>query len=63
MLEIPADEDGLLMLRLDQIAADRYGSLTWPGRWPSINGLDDLLRSYDMPRLSLPPVSSPTGRP
>ncbi|WP_342236498.1 hypothetical protein [Inquilinus sp. OTU3971] len=63
VLEIPADQDGLLMLRLDQIAADRYGSPDLARPLAEYNGLDDLLRSYDMLRLSLPPISSLTGRP
>lgn len=63
MLEIPADEDGLLMQRLDQIAADRYGSPDLARPLAEYNGLDDLLRGYDVLRLSLPPLASLVGRP
>jgi hypothetical protein len=56
-VDVPVDEEGAPLLRLDQICAEHYGS---PGLAPLLgdfNGLDDLLQLSEGMALALPPAS------
>lgn len=57
-LDVPVDDDGLPLERLDQIAADRYGD---PGLWAglaAINGIDDPLNIPEGATIILPSLAT-----
>jgi hypothetical protein len=60
-VDLPVDDQGAPLDRLDQICAEHYGN---PGLAPALadfNGLEDLLTVPQGARLSLPPASVLTG--
>lgn len=57
-VDVPVDNEGLPLERLDQIAADHYGD---PGLWAglaAINGIDDPLNIPDGTTITLPSLAT-----
>jgi hypothetical protein len=56
-IDVPVDEDGTPLNRLDQIAGDKYGNPELARALADFNGLDDLLDIVEGTTLALPPIT------
>lgn len=56
-IDVPVDEDGTPLNRLDQIAGDKYGNPELARPLGDFNGLDDLLEIAEGTTLALPPIT------
>jgi nucleoid-associated protein YgaU len=58
VLDVPVDNDGTPLDRLDQIAAEHYGNPELARALGDFNGLDDLLKIAEGTTVALPALST-----